>query len=192
MPTYEQAVELYNECEWNWTNNYNNTSASGMICVGPNGNSIFFPAAGLMMNSSKSYTNYGNYWTSELDSDVWEDYVCFIDFNSNGLIHSNFCLTSADYRYWGRNIRPVVNLDNNEETETKKCAIPTVVIKSHEGSISISGVKADTEISVYNINGYKVSTAVTDGNEIVINTSLSKNDTAIIYIGDKAIKIVMR
>ena len=67
-----------------------------------------------------------------------------------------------------------------------------VIIKSHEGSISISGVKAGVEIAVYAFVGYKVGTAVADGNEVVINTSLNKNDTAIIYIGDKTIKIVMR
>ena len=67
-----------------------------------------------------------------------------------------------------------------------------VLIKSNEGSISISGVKANTEITVYDINGNKVSAAVADGNEVVINTSLSKNDTAIIHIGDKVIKIIMR
>lgn len=67
-----------------------------------------------------------------------------------------------------------------------------VLIKSNEGSISISGVKANTEITVYDINGNKVSAAIADGNEVVINTSLSKNDTAIIHIGDKVIKIIMR
>ena len=67
-----------------------------------------------------------------------------------------------------------------------------VLIKSNEGSISISGVKTNTEITVYDINGNKVSAAVADGNEVVVNTSLSKNETAIIHIGDKAIKIIMR
>ena len=67
-----------------------------------------------------------------------------------------------------------------------------VLIKSNEGSISINGVKADTEITVYDISGNKVSATVANGDEVVINTSLSKNETAIIHIGDKAIKIIMR
>ncbi len=67
-----------------------------------------------------------------------------------------------------------------------------VLVKSHEGNISISGVKADTEITVYDISGNKVSATVANGDEVVINTSLSKNETAIIHIGDKAIKIIMR
>ena len=67
-----------------------------------------------------------------------------------------------------------------------------VLVKSHEGNISISGVKADTEITVYDISGNKVSATVANGDEVVINTSLSKNETAIIHIGDKAIKIIMQ
>lgn len=67
-----------------------------------------------------------------------------------------------------------------------------VLIKSNEGSISINGVKADTEITVYDISGNKMSVTVANGDEVVINTSLSKNETAIIHIGDKAIKIIMR
>jgi len=67
-----------------------------------------------------------------------------------------------------------------------------VLVKSHEGNISISGVKADTEITVYDISGNKVSATVANGDEVVINTSLSKNEAAIIHIGDKAIKIIMR
>lgn len=78
---------------------------------------------------------------------------------------------------------------NSDLTQIKSTP---VLIESHEGNISICGVKADTEITVYDINGYKVSAAVANGDEVVINTSLNKNDTAVIHIGDKAIKIVMR
>jgi hypothetical protein len=153
MPTYEQAVELYNECNWDWTDNYNNTGVSGMICVGPNGNSIFFPAAGLMQVESLSYTNYGNYWTGEID-EFWgsSNYAAFIDFNERGLIHSNFSSTSADYRYWGRNVRPVVNKNSNTEPdtpETKICATPIVTYA--QGKLSFSceteGAEFVTEIT---------------------------------------------
>ena len=109
MPTFNQAVELYQECTWKWIDNYNSTGVSGMECKGPNGNTIFFPAGGLKMNSSLDYTSNGNYWTGELN-EAWltANYASFIDFNRNGLIKSNLTLTSADYRYWGRNIRPVI------------------------------------------------------------------------------------
>lgn len=67
-----------------------------------------------------------------------------------------------------------------------------VIIKSYNGNILLDGAKAGTEIVVYDINGINMSEAVADGNEVVINTSLSKNDIAIVHIGNKAVKIIMQ
>ena len=63
-----------------------------------------------MMNASLSYINYGNYWTGEIDKNyVLSNWAAFIDFNKQGLSNSISSSVSVDYRYWGRNIRPVVN-----------------------------------------------------------------------------------
>ena len=67
-----------------------------------------------------------------------------------------------------------------------------VIIKSYNGNILLDGAKAGTEIVVYDINGMNMGEAVADGNEVVINTSLSKNDIAIVHIGNKAVKIIMQ
>ena len=67
-----------------------------------------------------------------------------------------------------------------------------VIIKSYNGNILLDGAKAGTEIVVYDINGINMGEAVADGNEVVINTSLSKNDIAIVHIGNKAVKIIMQ
>ena len=119
MPTYLQAVELYNECSWEWVDDYNATGVAGCICTGPNGNSIFFPSAGVKIDGDLDYTQNGNYWCSEL-SQSWisiQNYACFINFDKTGTINSNYSLTSVDYRYWGRNVRPVINTDTAPKTE---------------------------------------------------------------------------
>ena len=67
-----------------------------------------------------------------------------------------------------------------------------VIIKSYNGNILLDGAKAGTEIVVYDINGINMGEAVADGNEVVINTSLSKNDIAIVHIGNKAVKVIMQ
>ena len=41
LPTKEQLDELIDKCKWTWK-----SSKKGYIVVGPNGNSIFLPAAG--------------------------------------------------------------------------------------------------------------------------------------------------
>ncbi len=104
MPTCKQAKELYDECHWIWQDDYQSTGVAGMMCVGPNGNHIFFPAAGLIMGEEHSYQYYGNYWTGSLERFNNIDWANFIDFNRNGL---SYFMLSRDHRFWGRNIRPV-------------------------------------------------------------------------------------
>lgn len=104
MPTYEQATELYAHCTWEWTDNYEGSNVAGCICTGPNGNHIFFPAGGLMMNTSLQYTDCGNFWTGSLYRYNNVDWANFIDINRTGTALN---YVSRDHRYWGRNVRPV-------------------------------------------------------------------------------------
>jgi len=68
LPTKEQWEELKNNCQWAWADN-------GYKVTGPNGNSIFLPAAGYrFLNGDvvRSET-YGSYWASNPSNstDAW-------------------------------------------------------------------------------------------------------------------------
>ncbi len=66
MPTYEELEELHKKCEWAWTTQ---NGVSGHKVTGPNGNSIFLPAAGYRYGTGDYLIGtYGYYWTSSLDS----------------------------------------------------------------------------------------------------------------------------
>ena len=74
-------------------------------------------------------------------------------------------------------------------TEVK--ALP-VLIQTRGGTISVQGVAGGTEVSVYGIDGKKEGTAIGDGNRAVINTNLTSGNTAIVKIGDKAVKVMIK
>jgi len=85
MPTVDQNQELCENCSWNWTTL---NGVNGLLVTGPNGNSIFLPAAGF-------YNSYGlgdegelgSYWSSTLGPN--DDYHAYdLGFNSG---------------YWGGN-----------------------------------------------------------------------------------------
>ena len=59
LPTKEQLEELKNECEWTWIGN-------GYKVTGPNGNSIFLPAAGYRYcyGGVRQVGTYCSYWSS--------------------------------------------------------------------------------------------------------------------------------
>ena len=64
MPTLDEMEELLNKCTWTWTTQ---NGVNGQLVTGPNGNSIFLPAAGY-----RDGTNFvdrgsrGYYWSATL------------------------------------------------------------------------------------------------------------------------------
>lgn len=64
MPTYEQLSELIEECYGEWTTL---NGVNGYLFTGPNGNTIFLPAAGYRFNNSLDDAgSVGYYWTCTL------------------------------------------------------------------------------------------------------------------------------
>ena len=66
MPTLDEQKELLNNCTWKWTTR---NGVNGYTVTGPNGNSIFLPAAGYRNGTGVlSRGSYGGYWSSSLRS----------------------------------------------------------------------------------------------------------------------------
>ena len=95
LPTKEQLKELKNQCTWTWT-------GSGYKIVGPNGNSIYLPAAGFRSCSGDvdSVGSYGSYWSS---SPYGSEGACYLFFNSGGVS------TNCGNRCSGLSVRLVQN-----------------------------------------------------------------------------------
>lgn len=67
MPTKEQQQELIEKCTWTWTKQ---NGVSGRLVTGPNGNTLFLPAAGYRINESLiSVGSWGLYWSCSLRSE---------------------------------------------------------------------------------------------------------------------------
>ena len=98
LPTKKELEELESKCKWEWTIQ---NGKKGYKVTGPNGNSIFMPAAGYRNWSSLYFAGeYGFYWSSTpYGSD--DEYAFGLEFNSSG--RSVRWL----YRGYGRSVRPV-------------------------------------------------------------------------------------
>ena len=97
MPTIEEISELC-DCTWTWTSQ---NGVKGMKVTGPNGKSIFLPAAGARSGTSLyNCGKYGYYWSTTLD-DIVNDYAYYLLFK-DGLCTSNYWS-----RGYGCTIRPV-------------------------------------------------------------------------------------
>ena len=65
MPTLEQFQELVENCDWQWTNR---KGVNGQLVTGPNGKSIFFPAAGGRGDHLYNDGVHAYYWSRSLCS----------------------------------------------------------------------------------------------------------------------------
>ena len=100
MPTIDEFGELCYKCDWTWTSQGGH---EGYKVTGPNGNSIFLPAAGWRIWTVRSGVGEdGDYWSSTLSSS-YSDYARYLDFNSSS--HDTY----NGYRSYGRSVRPVTD-----------------------------------------------------------------------------------
>lgn len=99
MPTLEESIELLDKCTWEWTSV---NGVNGQKITGPNGNSIFLPAAGYRRDEVvKNSGSYGCYWSA----------TCYGYYSYNAYSFY-FDASLRDwyyyYRFHGRTIRPVI------------------------------------------------------------------------------------
>ncbi len=98
MPSKAQQDELREKCTWTWTSMGDH---NGYKVVGPNGSSLFLPAAGWRSGSSSSNVgSYGYYWSRTLTTGYGGS-AYWLYFRSGG--------TYASYggRYYGYPVRAV-------------------------------------------------------------------------------------
>ena len=91
--------ELLNNCTWEWINT---NDFKGYKVTGPNGNSIFLPAAGSRYGSSLDYAGSdGYYWSSTP--------VGYFDYNAYYLVFYSSGHDMSDYfRGYGQSVRPIL------------------------------------------------------------------------------------
>ena len=103
MPTYDELNELYDKCTWTWIEY---EGINGYKVTGPNGNSIFLPAAGNKDGVNHYSGNvYGFYWSGTADPDG--GYSCMLIFT--GVEGMEYFGKSTQYnlRYYGCPVRAV-------------------------------------------------------------------------------------
>ena len=96
IPTDDDIKELCLKCKWKWTEQ---EKVKGMLVTGPNGNSIFSPAAGSVSATHKGL--FGYYLSAALNES--NSNCVFLLYFDNG----NWFWNGHWSRYRGFTIRPV-------------------------------------------------------------------------------------
>ena len=98
LPSKAEFEELLSKCTLTWTSQGGH---NGYKVTGPNGNSIFLPAAGYRYGSSLNDAESSGYYWSSTPSGSNTQYAYVLDFDSSA--HD----VDWRYRYYGRAVRPV-------------------------------------------------------------------------------------
>ncbi len=102
MPTQAELQELYDNCDWEWTSNYNGTGVAGRIVKSRrSSSSIFLPAAGRRYNGEVIWADdAGYYWASESKT---------MSGISSGYLYLDSDIIDVDIFQWffGLSVRPV-------------------------------------------------------------------------------------
>ena len=103
IPTKEEWTELLDNCTWTWTDQ---NGVNGRLVTGPNGNSIFLPAAGHFYEYDhiSAVGQAGSYWSSSLNPDGPTSAMYLPVSSSNSNV---FRRLHPDYRPIGKTIRAV-------------------------------------------------------------------------------------
>ncbi len=97
MPTKAEQNELREKCEWVWRSQ---NGVKGYKVIGPNGNSIFLPASGVMKEKGLCLSDSGNIWSSEV--------LAYSPYNVYDIgFYSDDVIKNVSHRYCGQSIRPV-------------------------------------------------------------------------------------
>ncbi len=100
MPTKTEMEELVNNCTWTWTTQ---NGVNGYRVTGPNGNSIFLPAAGYWFGSSHNGVGMYGYYLSSTPIESGTDDAYYLFFG-NG-----YSRVGWGGRDDGHTVRPVTN-----------------------------------------------------------------------------------
>jgi hypothetical protein len=99
MPTYDDWVELIDNCTSVWTKL---NGVNGRLFTGPNGSTLFLPAAGCRWNTDFIGTfGGGRYWSSSLSAS-YPGFACSFCFDS-----ANNYLYESEQRFYGLSVRAV-------------------------------------------------------------------------------------
>lgn len=129
------------------------------------------------------------------DSDIKKNYEATV--NLTATYNISVYATKADYENSETATATLCWIDKEPTTEgitdgVVQIASKAVLIQSEGGILKVEGVDDGTQVSVYTPDGKQAGSAVSRNGAVLIGTSIQPGNTAIVKIGDRAVKVIVR
>lgn len=140
-------------------------------------------------------TDGANFITSISDTDIKNHLGSVVDLSVTYTV--NVIATATGYKNSEPATATLCWINAEPKTEGIENGIAqvrasAVLIQSHDGTINIAGVTDGTDIAIYSSAGIMVGSAKASSSSTSVSTGLRNGDIAIIKIGDKSVKVVMK
>ena len=131
MPTMSELSELREKCIWTWDD-----TREGFKVTGPNGKSIFMPAAGVMRDGSQVAVGSIGSYMSSMNQTEDPHYMLTLNFTSSRVFDFQ------QFRWEGRTVRPVYDAGGSQ---------PFLTLSVYDYSVGASGgevpIKYESNVS---------------------------------------------
>ena len=77
-------------------------------------------------------------------------------------------------------------------TGTTEIAAKAVLVKAHDGTITVDGLENNQDIKAYTVDGRQIATTVSLGSNATMTVPLNSGEVVILKLGGKSIKVRMR
>ena len=179
MPTRDEQEELKSKCKWEWCSI---NGVKGCRVTGPNGNSIFLPAAGYWEGTTHySAESSGDYWSSTVST--YKSYYAL-----NLYFSSSSCSCTSGSRPDGMSIRPVfgpfsipvqtISINKNELNLNYGESSPLVASILPENATNTNVTWSSSDESVATVTYWGEVTGRASGTAIITVSSTDGNKTA--------------
>ena len=142
----------------------------------------------VVFHSSITDTDINSYLTREIELGV--TYTISVYATKEGYS----CSETATGTLCWIDVEPATDGIFNEDdaTEVKEVKALPVLIQTQGGIITIQGAAEGTTIAIYDLEGKQHGSTISDKERATIATSLRPGSTAVVKIGEKAIKVLLR
>ena len=156
MPTSDEIKELVNNCTWRWTTQ---NGVYGYKVVGPNGNSIFLPAAG-NRDGTEVYGrgSLGYYWSATPRGEYIWVYSLVLS-NSSYSNNTNFDFYGFSVRPVYGPARPSISVTTGDATAITDCGATLSGIVSNSDEPVTCGIIYDISSTLSSTSGTMLSTS---------------------------------
>ena len=152
-----------------------------------NGKIIFeCETEGVLFKSSITDVDIKDYMTSVINLAATYNisvYATKVGYEDSEVATATLCWIDAEP--WAEGTKEV------EDKVTEVQATP-VLIQAEGNNISVQGATEGTDITVYNTAGIKLSSTIANKGITTLNTTLPSGSTAIVKIGEKSVKVLVR